>query len=74
MVTKGDGRGGGEINKINKSLGLMDTHYYMQKDEPQGLLDSTGDYTQYLVTAYNGKESGKEYAYVYNCSVRSDSL
>ena len=52
----------------------MDTHYYMQKDEPQGLLDSTGDYTQYLVTAYNGKESGKEYAYVYNCSVRSDSL
>ena len=46
----------------------------MQIDERQGLLDSTEDYTQYLVTAYNGKDSGKEYADVYNCSVRSDSL
>ena len=52
----------------------MDTHCYVQVDEPQGLLDSMGDYTQHLITAYNGSESGKEYACAYNCSVVSDSL
>ena len=72
--TYGYQRGWQGRGEKNKSLGLMDTHYYMQIDERQGLLDSTEDYTQYLVTAYNGKDSGKEYADVYNCSVRSDSL
>ena len=30
------------------------------------LLYSTGNYTQYLVITYDGKESEKEYTYMYN--------
>ena len=29
------------------------------------LMYSTGNYIQYLVITYNGKESGKEYLYLY---------
>ena len=31
------------------------------------LLSSTGNYTQYLVITYNGKESEKEYICIYMC-------
>ena len=30
------------------------------------LLYSTGNYIQYLIITYNGKESEKEYIYMYN--------
>ena len=33
-------------------------------DEQQGLLYSTGNYSQRFVIIYDGKESEKEYAYI----------
>ena len=47
----------------------MDTHYtllYIKQINNKVLLYSTGNYIQYLVITYNGKESEKEYRYVYN--------
>ena len=35
-------------------------------DNQQDLLYSTGNYIQYLVITYNGKESEKEFIYTYN--------
>ena len=34
-------------------------------DKQQGQGHSTGDYIQYLIITYSGKESGKEYIYIY---------
>ena len=36
------------------------------KEINKDLLYSTGNYSQYLVIIYNGKESEKEYVYMYN--------
>ena len=38
------------------------------------VLCSTGNYTQYLIITYNGKESEKEYQFSSFHSVMSDSL
>ena len=35
-----------------------------KKNMKRQLLYSTGNYTQYLVITYNGKESEKEYIYI----------
>ena len=40
-------------------LGLADTHYCIYKTNNNNLLYSTGNYTQYLLVTYNGKESKK---------------
>ena len=37
----------------------------MKKDNHQDLLHNTGNYTQYFVMFYKGKESEKEYTYMY---------
>ena len=61
MVTKGE-RGGG-MNwefRINRYT-LLYIKYIDNKD----LLYSTGNYFQYLVIIYNGKESEKEYICIY---------
>ena len=61
MVTKGKG---GEEG-INQEF---ETNRYTQlyiKQINKDLLYSTGNYIQYLVIAYNGKES--EYIYIYVC-------
>ena len=42
-------------------MGFIDIHYYINNEDS---LYSTGNYTQYLVITYNGKESEKEYIYV----------
>ena len=34
-------------------------------DNNKDLLNSTGNYIQYLIITYNGKESEKEYIYIY---------
>ena len=39
-------------------MGLTDTDYYSKIDK-KNLLYSTGNYSQYLVITYNGKESEK---------------
>ena len=36
-------------------------------DKQQDLLDNTGNYIQQLVITYHGKESEKEYMYIYMC-------
>ena len=41
------------------------TLLYIKKIDNKDLLYSTGDYIQYLVITYNGKESEKEYIYIY---------
>ena len=59
---RGD-RGVGEINqefRINIYALL-----YIKQVNNKDLLYSTGNYTQYLVITYNGKESEKECIYVY---------
>ena len=55
MVTKG------EIRR----LGLTYTPYYIKQITNKDLLYSTGNYTQYFVVTYKGKESEKEYIYIY---------
>ena len=62
MVTKGERCGGG----INYEFGiniyrLLYIKQIINKDLPY----STGNYTQYSVTTYMGKESEKEWIYVY---------
>ena len=57
MVLKGKGEGG--INQESASSG--DTLLCIKQMMSEGLLYSTGDYTQYLVITYNGKESEKEF-------------
>ena len=43
-----------------RRLGLTDTHDYIEITN-KDLLYSTGNYTQYFVITYKGKESEKEY-------------
>ena len=65
MVTKGE-RGGG----INQEFGInIYTLLYTKQITNKDLLYSTGNYTQYLVITYKGKESEKEYMciYIYVC-------
>ena len=38
----------------------------INEKKPQSVLISTGNYIQYLVAIYNGKESENEYIYIYN--------
>ena len=59
MVTKGE-RGGRD------KLGIWDyqMHTTINKINNKDLLYSTGNYIQYLVINYNGKESKKEYIYI----------
>ena len=40
------------------------TLLYIKQITNKDLLHSTGNYAQYLVVTYNGKESEKEYVYV----------
>ena len=59
MVTKG---GGGY------KLGARDSHIHTtiyKIDKQQDLLSNTGNSTQYSVITYMGKESEKEWVYVY---------
>ena len=57
-----------EKEYISRSLGLRYTHYYVYKKiSNKNLLYSTGNYIQYLVINYNGKESEKEYIYICVC-------
>ena len=60
MVTKS--RGG-----IIRNLGLQTTIYKINNKD---LLYSTGDYIQYLVITYNGKDFAKE-IYTYICMYMS---
>ena len=46
------------------SLGLADANYYIQNEINKFLLYSTGNYIQYPVITYNGKEYEKEYIYI----------
>ena len=56
------GRGEG----INKDLGISRYKLlYIKQISNKDLLYSTGNYTQYLVITYNGKEYEKEYIYMY---------
>ena len=48
-------------------MGFTYTHYYIKKNQ-QGPLYSTGKSTQYSVVTYMGKESEKEYIYIYTYS------
>ena len=61
MVTKG------ERGRRDK-LGVWDSNIHTtiyKIDNQQGPLYSPGNYIQYLVITYNGKESKKEYIYMY---------
>ena len=66
MATKGEKQEG-----INKELGINRyTLLYAKQINSKVLLYSIEDYIQYLVRIYGGKESQKEYMYVYihiNC-------
>ena len=41
------------------------TYYYTKQITNKDLLYSTGNYTQYFIIIYKGKESKKEYTYIY---------
>ena len=61
MVTKEEKEGGG----INQDFGInIYTPLYIKQITNKDLLYSTGNYTQYFVITYKGKES--EYIYMYN--------
>ena len=63
MVTKGDSGGGVEINQ---EFGIsIYTLLYIKDMNNKDPLYRTGNYIQYLVITYNGKESEKEYIYTY---------
>ena len=54
------------LRGINQELGInINTVLYTRQINNQGLLYSTGNYTQYFATTYKGKESEKEYTYKY---------
>ena len=61
MINKGESGG-----RINQAFGI-DIHTLLctKQINNKDLLQSTGNYVQYLVITYNGKESEKEYIYVY---------
>ena len=57
---------------INQEFGInRDTLLYIKWINNKDLLYSTGNYIQYLVISYNGRE-GKKNIYLYGC--RSESL
>ena len=57
IVTKGESGGG-----INSEFGINRyTQIYIKQISNKDLLYNTGNYIQYLVITYNGKESGREY-------------
>ena len=61
MVTRGE-RGGG----INYEFGIKRyTLLYIKQITNKDLLYNTGNYIQYLIITYNGKESKKEHIYIY---------
>ena len=50
---------------INWEIGIdIDTLLYLKEKSNKDLLYSTGNYTQYFIITYKGKESGKEYIYI----------
>jgi len=54
------------LGGINQELGInIYTVLYIRQINSQGLLNSTGNYTQYFVITYKGKESEKAYIYKY---------
>ena len=56
------GKGGG----LNQEVGINTyTLLYIKQITNKDLPYSARNYTQYFVITYNGKESGKEYIYVY---------
>ena len=58
-------QGGGWVGEgCTGSLGLADANYYIQNEINKFLLYSTGNYIQYPVITYNGKEYEKEYIYI----------
>ena len=57
-----------KLGEGRNKLGVWDQqiHTIIYKiDKQQGPTDSTGNYIQYLVITYNGKESEREYIYIY---------
>ena len=62
-VTKG-GSGGGMNWEIGSDIYTL-LILCIKQITNQNLLYSTGNYTQYLVIIYKGKESGKEYIHIY---------
>ena len=62
MLPKGKG-GGGEINQEFGSN--IQSLLYKKEITNKDLLYSTGNYTQYFVITYMGRESEEEYIYVY---------
>ena len=58
MVTKGDSQGEGD--KLEVWINIY-TLLYIKQVNNKDLLYSTGNYIQYLVITYNGKEFDKEY-------------
>ena len=60
----------GNTGRINQEFGIyMYTLLYIKQITKKDLLYSTGNYTQYLVITYNGKESEKEFIYIYYFAV-----
>ena len=52
---------------VNQEVGVnIYTLLYIKQINNKDLLYSTGNYVQYFVIAYNGKESEKEYICMYN--------
>ena len=69
MVTKGEG---GCVGGINQEFGT--NRYillYVTQVNKKDLVYCTGDYIQYLVITYSGKESEKEHMYMYICMSES---
>ena len=61
IVTKGEG------GRINQEKGISRYKLlYIKEIDNKALLHSTGNYSQYLLLIYNGKDSEKEYIYMYN--------
>ena len=62
MVTKGERRGRDKLEEFGIKIYTL---LYIKQITNKDLLYNTGNYTQYLVVTYNGKESKKEYIYIY---------
>ena len=52
---------GNYLKQVRKIYALL----YMKQIIKKDILHSTGNYTQYFVITYNGKESEKECVYIY---------
>ena len=65
--TYGYQRGKSREGGINEEF-EMNRHalLYVSQINNKDLLYNTGNYIQHLIIAYNGKDSEKEYVYVYN--------